>query len=99
MQLLEPRMVEPKLGEKHLPFLSCTCDNLLHVQIGASPHPMTPDHFIRLIYLETDRGAQLRYLHPGDHPTATFCLVGELPRAVYALCSTHSLWQTLVSSV
>ena len=81
-------------AEKHLPH--CTMlDNTLIVQVGSVPHPMTEEHHITFIYVETENGGQLRYLKIGDEPPkAEFLFVNDKPVAVYEYCNIHGLWKT-----
>ena len=81
-------------GEKHLP-VACLDNNCLHVQVGSEPHPMTEEHHIAWIYLQTDRGGQRKALKHTAKPEAAFCLAdGEKPLAVFAYCNLHTLWKT-----
>ena len=54
---------------------------------------MSEEHSILWIYLETDKGAQYKYLSAGEKPAAEFALNGEKPVAVYAYCNLHGLWK------
>lgn len=68
--------------------------NLVKVVVGSVPHPMEDDHYIEWIYLLTDKGAQIKYLHPHDAPAAEFALSeDEVAIAVYAYCNKHGLWK------
>lgn len=81
-------------GEKHAPVWR-TENGIVHVQVGRSPHPMEPEHFIQWIRLETDHGIQYAQLAPDREPKAQFALCpGDLVRAVWALCDRHGLWKT-----
>lgn len=90
MQKLEPNTVEAS-GEKHLPVAVLEGDTL-HVSVGSVEHPMTAEHLIQWIFVETEQGGQIRYLQPGQTPKADFVLGGENPVAVYAYCNLHGLW-------
>ena len=90
MQKLEPNTVEAS-GEKHLPVAVLEGDTL-HVSVGSVEHPMTAEHLIQWIFVETEQGGQIRYLQPGQTPKADFVLGGEKPVAVYAYCNLHGLW-------
>lgn len=92
MALLEPGTVEAS-HEKHIPAVQ-TQKNTVAVQIGEVEHPMIPEHSILWVYLQTDRGGQMKYLHPDDEPKAEFALHDEKPIAVYAYCNLHGLWKT-----
>ena len=62
--LLDSRKAEGA-GEKHLP--EVTCDGKrIKVQVGSVLHPMTEEHSIEWIYLETQKGGQFRKLCQGS---------------------------------
>ena len=79
--------------EKHVPVIDIKA-NVLTACIGATPHPMTQEHYIQWVYLETEKGGQIKYLSPNDEPKAEFALNGEKALCVYAYCNLHSLWKT-----
>ena len=79
--------------EKHVPVVE-KIDTGVKVVIGSNPHPMTEEHYIQWIYLETENGGQRRAFRPGDTPEATFCTDEDKPVAVYAYCNLHGLWKT-----
>ncbi|MCQ2194955.1 MAG: desulfoferrodoxin [Paludibacteraceae bacterium] len=93
MELLVPQTSEKDAGEKHLPVMMVIESGILQVEIGSVPHPSTEYHYIEWIYLETEKGGQLVYLHPNDRPMALFCCKGR-PTAVYAYCNQHGLWRS-----
>ena len=92
MTELEPNTVEAS-GEKHLPEVSFSGGNL-KVQVGSVLHPMTNEHYIQFIYVETEHGGQRKGLNPGDDPVAEFSFVNDKPIAVYEYCNLHGLWRT-----
>lgn len=92
MTKLEPGTVEAS-QEKHLPAVSVEGDTV-KVTVGEVEHPMTEEHHITWVYLETDRGGQRKCLKPGSVPSVTFALSNERPLAVYAYCNLHGLWKT-----
>lgn len=92
MTELVPGTVEAS-HEKHIPVVTAL-DGKLKVSVGTALHPMTQEHSIEWIYLETSKGGQLKHLSPADAPEATFALSGETPLAVYAYCNLHGLWKT-----
>ena len=92
MQELVPNTVEAS-GEKHLPVAHVE-DSVVRVNVGAVDHPMGEEHFIEWVWLETDKGGQLRKLLPGEEPNVSFTLDEEKPLAVYAYCNLHGLWKT-----
>lgn len=80
--------------EKHAPVYRVE-GNTVFVSVGSQTHPMTPEHHIQWICLETDKGVQYAQLSPQDKPEATFVLGNaDSVRAVYAFCNQHDLWST-----
>jgi len=94
MELLIPNTVDAS-NEKHLPEVSFSGD-VMNVQVGSVEHPMTDEHYIQFIYVETEHGGQRKYLKPGDSPNAEFTFVKDKPIAVYEYCNLHGLWKTEV---
>lgn len=78
--------------EKHVPLSVYVAGCKLKVCVGSVAHPMTDQHHISFICLETQSGFVVHYLNPGDVPTATFCYSSR-PIAVYAYCNLHGLWR------
>lgn len=79
--------------EKHVPVITQE-GNLVTITVGAVEHPMTPEHFIEWISLETNKGNQRKILTPNTAPVAKFALIeGEEVVAAYAYCNLHSLWK------
>ncbi len=94
MQLLVPGTQEAST-EKHVPVVAVE-GNMVYVTVGEVAHPMTPEHSILWVYLQTDRGGQRKCLVPGSEPTVSFALSDETPLAVYAYCNLHGLWMAEV---
>ena len=93
MTALEPGTVEASV-EKHLPVVTVENGTVTAV-IGAVNHPMTKEHSITWVYLETDKGGQRKALAPDSEPVVKFALTSdEKPIAVYAYCNLHGLWKT-----
>ncbi len=82
-------------AEKHLPVVTVEGDSV-RVNIGSAAHPMLPEHFIGWVWLQTEKGGQLKYLQPGDAPEVSFSLAGDKPAAAYAFCNLHGLWKTVI---
>ena len=81
--------------EKHVPVI-LTEETRVRVSVGTAAHPMTAEHSIQWIALETEQGVSLRYLNPDQPPEAVFPLLpGEKVRAAYAYCNLHGLWMAL----
>ena len=78
--------------EKHVPEVVVDGD-LLKVTVGSTEHPMTEEHLIQWIFVETERGGQRKALNAGEKPYAEFCLNGDKAKAVYAYCNLHGLWK------
>ena len=79
--------------EKHVPVVEVVGDSV-KVTVGSAEHPMSEEHSILWVYLETERGGQRKALSPGEPPVASFALDGDKPIAVYAYCNLHGLWKT-----
>ncbi len=78
--------------EKHVPVATVE-GNAVHVQVGSVEHPMTPEHLISFICLETQKGYQLVELTAEDAPVADFAVAeGDAPVRVYEYCNLHGLW-------
>lgn len=79
--------------EKHVPEVSVE-GNLVKVKVGSVEHPMTEEHHIAFIYLETENGVTRNDLDHTGKPEAVFALAeGEKPVAVYEYCNLHGLWK------
>ena len=79
--------------EKHVPEVSVE-GNLVKVKVGSVEHPMTEEHHIAFIYLETENGVTRKGLDHTGKPEAVFALAeGEKPVAVYEYCNLHGLWK------
>lgn len=80
-------------GEKHLPVVEKTGQKIT-VKVGSVYHPMTQEHSIGWVFLETEKGGQIVRLDPEGTPEAEFYLAeGEQPVAAYAYCNLHGLWK------
>ena len=92
MTALEAGTVEAS-REKHIPVVEVN-GNTVKVVVGSVLHPMTEEHSITWVYLQTDKGGQRKCLKPGEKPEVTFALADEKPVAVYAYCNLHGIWKT-----
>ena len=93
MRLIIPNNNEVGSLEKHIPVYK-QYGNKIVVQVGDVLHPMSEEHYIKWIALETDKGVKIQYLKPDDKPTACFCLTcNEKFIAAYAYCNLHGLWK------
>lgn len=79
--------------EKHVPVYTVE-NNIVHVKVGEVEHPMTPEHFIEWVSIQTNQGNQRKALKPGDQSEICFALCdGDEVEAVYAYCNLHGLWK------
>lgn len=79
--------------EKHIPVYTVE-NNKVHVVVGSVEHPMTPEHFIEWVSIQTKFGNQRKALVPGQKPEVCFSICeGDEVEAVYAYCNLHSLWK------
>lgn len=79
--------------EKHVPEYTVEGSKVF-VKIGAVEHPMTEEHYIQWVSLQTKQGNQRKPLKPQDSPEICFSLCdGDEVEAVYAYCNLHSLWK------
>lgn len=90
---LRPNLTDTAV-EKHLPVVECLDDCNFKVKVGSTPHPMTKEHHIAFIYVETEHGGQLFNLDPEGTAEAEFCTCKDKPVAVYEYCNIHGLWKT-----
>ena len=92
METLVPGMTDGA-HEKHVPVYEIR-DGKVTVTVGSTPHPMSKEHSIEWIAIQTDRGWQMKTLTPEREPKVCFRLCeGEKVIAVYAYCNLHGLWQ------
>ena len=89
---LEAGVKEASL-EKHVPVVSSRCGKI-KVDVGSVAHPMTEDHLIEWVLVETEQGYQIKYLTANSEPVCDFALAGgDKLVAVYAYCNLHGLWK------
>lgn len=78
--------------EKHIPVINIE-NNIATITVGETLHPMTEEHYIAWIYLETNKGFKRIDLKPNDEPKGVFALTeDEKVLRAYAYCNLHSLW-------
>ena len=93
---LEPITANSKEAavEKHIPVVE-EGEEGVTIQVGSVLHPMTEEHSIAWVYLETKEGCQRKNLPPTGEPVAVFALAeGDAPVAAYAYCNLHGFWKT-----
>lgn len=78
--------------EKHVPVVTVDGSNV-HVEVGATLHPMTPEHSIAFVCLVTKNGYQTIELSAEDAPVVDFAIAeGDEALKVYEYCNLHGLW-------
>lgn len=81
-------------AEKHVPVYELEGGRVV-VTVGSQAHPMTSEHYIEWIALQTTTGTQWKALSPDSEPKATFAIAeGEEVVSVFAYCNLHSLWKS-----
>ena len=79
--------------EKHVPVITVEGDEVT-VKVGSVPHPMTEEHKIVWIYLQTEKGEQLDCIDTQDKAEACFKLCkGDKLIAAFEYCNLHGLWK------
>ena len=91
MEELVPNTVDAS-GEKHLPKITILDEQTIKVEVGSVAHPMTSEHHIAFIYVETDKGGI--HVNLTDKPEAVIPTGGAKVIAVYEYCNLHGLWMT-----
>lgn len=92
MQELIPNSTEAAT-EKHIPVIVRE-GNKVTVTVGSVEHPMTPEHHIEWICLQTKEGRQRKELKPGEKPVREFFISPEDEVvSAYAFCNLHGLWK------
>lgn len=99
MELLVPNTVDASL-EKHVPVVEVD-GNRIRVKVGEALHPMTDEHHIEFIILETTESRYEEWWpwikDKNGNPEVEFTLRTDLwpddkPLRVYAFCNLHGLW-------
>ena len=89
MEELIPNTVDAS-NEKHVPKVTFMDGCTMKVEVGSVPHPMTPEHHIVFIYVETEHGGIRVDLK--NKPEAIVCVGSARVIAVYEYCNIHGLW-------
>ncbi|MGI6205382.1 MAG: desulfoferrodoxin family protein [Anaerovoracaceae bacterium] len=80
--------------EKHVPVIEQDGQKVT-IKVGSAVHPMTSEHYIEWISIETKEGNQRKVLEPESAPEASFVLTDDDELlAAYAYCNLHGLWKT-----
>jgi superoxide reductase len=80
-------------AEKHVPHITEKENGILKIEVGSVHHPMTKEHHIAFIYVETENGGMRINLPHTGKPEAVFCTCADKPVAVYEYCNLHGVWK------
>ncbi len=95
MQELIPNTVDAS-AEKHVPVIKLDGNKVI-IEIGSAPHPMTKEHYITWVYIQTKKGGQRKELLPDQEPFVEFALTeDDVMEAAYAYCNLHGLWKASI---
>ena len=78
--------------EKHIPVVTRDGNNVT-VFVGEAEHPMTEEHHISWIALDTEDEVILKKLNPNEAPKAEFLVDENKKITVFAYCNLHKLWK------
>ena len=79
--------------EKHIPVYHISGETVT-VCVGETEHPMTAEHYIDWVSIETEEGFQIKKLNTDAPAKVSFSLSkGDKVKSVYAFCNQHSLWK------
>ncbi len=92
MTELTPNTIDAKT-EYHVPVIQLLTPCSLKVCVGKEPHPMTQEHSIRFVYVETEHTGHIVHFCP-NHPAEAIVSLSECPKVVYAYCNLHGLWMS-----
>lgn len=93
LKLLEAKTAD-KTTEKHVPVVTRN-ENEVNVVVGETLHPMTEEHQIMYVIVETKNMTYIKKLESSEEPKATFKVdANEEIIAVYEYCNLHGLWMT-----
>ena len=73
-------------------------DGKITIKVGSEQHPMTEEHYIEWVALETPHGFFVKYLKPGEKPEKSFCVsktcstCNMAKKKIYAYCNLHGLY-------
>ena len=91
MEKLEEKTKE-EMFEKHLPVLKNDENNHQYIQVGESIHPMTKEHHIKWIEINTDNQKMIKFLDIESEPV--FMIKSdEKIRSAREYCNIHGLWK------
>jgi superoxide reductase len=88
MHLIKANADDSASKEKHVPIIKGK-----KVLVGATPHPMAPEHYIEWIEASSEDKKETAkvFLKPNDKPEAAFSFKVKSARAY---CNLHGLWKS-----
>ncbi|HUU75817.1 MAG TPA: desulfoferrodoxin [Methanoregulaceae archaeon] len=78
--------------EKHVPVIEKTA-NGIRIKVGAVPHPMEKEHYIKWIEVMGDTFLNTATLQPGDKTEMEFCVDFAHVQKVRIFCNVHGFWK------
>lgn len=78
--------------EKHVPAVTREGGKII-AKVGEVAHPMLDAHYIQWIALASEDRIEIKKLHPGEAPEATFACDGAEHVTIYEYCNLHGLWK------
>lgn len=78
---------------ENLPAAACEVKDGVKIKVGAIEHPMTPEHYIEWIEIDTTDGKSgKKFLKPGELPESDFFTRKDIIGA-RCYCNIHGLWE------
>jgi len=77
--------------EKHVPVLN-EVEEGVEILVGSIAHPMTEEHYIEWVEIQTEKGNSRKYLTPGQEPKVFFPVKNKVVN-VRIYCNLHGLWK------
>ena len=77
--------------EKHVPFVTTVGGEII-IKVGEEKHPMSKEHYISFVAIETNQGMFIHNFNPEDEPEVKFTDEVKILN-VYAYCNIHGLWK------
>ncbi len=98
MELQQPKKTDEGV-EKHLPVIeelppnACRGKDGFRVKVGEVEHPMTDDHYIEWVEVNTEDGKSgKKFLEPSDKPEVDFYTRIDI-KSIRVYCNIHGLWE------
>jgi len=93
MEELKANTVDAAI-EKHVPVVTQN-DAIIRVKVASVEHPMTLEHHISFIAIETNLGVKINHIPVDRNADTAFLLApGEIFVRAYEYCNLHGLWSS-----